>query len=135
MKHLYMLVLIVAVVASCGKVAGDHLPSVTTQLRSFRIALRTFHEDCGRYPSSAEGLAALITRPSDLPEGRWKGPYLDGDSIPSDRWGHPYAYYCPSTSTTNAYDLYSCGPDGVSKSQGSDPDDINVWDLKPRPNP
>lgn len=103
-----------------------------TQLRFFGMALDTFAEDCGRYPSSSEGLAGLLRRPDDVPEALWKGPYLDSDSIPVDRWGRDYVYSFPGTHNTNRFDLYSYGPDGTSKSAGNDPDDINNWDSERR---
>ena len=90
-----------------------------------RPALGAFEVDCGRYPSTDESLSALVTRPTDIPESQWHGPYLA--SIPRDQWGHDFVYRCPGIHNTNRYDLYSCGPDGVSKSGGDDPDDIHYW--------
>ena len=94
------------------------------QVRVFATALDSFRRDCGRYPTAEEGLAALITRPTGIPEGRWQRAYLDPHEIPQDPWGHSYAYRCPGIHNTNRYDLYSLGPDGVSKSGGEDADDI-----------
>jgi general secretion pathway protein G len=85
-----------------------------------------FDVDCGRYPTTSEGLAALINRPPDISSGKWQ-KYLDVGRIPADPWGHPYVYRCPGLHNTNTFDLYSCGPDGKSLSGGDDPDDINNW--------
>ena len=101
------------------------------QIHSFGVALNHFAEDCGRYPSSTEGLNALVNRPHDIGEARWRGPYLD-DRIPNDPWGNDYMYLCPSNRSTNSFDLYSRGRDGLSKSDGNDPDDVNIWRLKRR---
>jgi general secretion pathway protein G len=91
-----------------------------------KTGLDCFEIDCGRFPSTAENLSALVTRPTDVPEMRWHGPYLP--SVPKDQWGHDYVYCCPGIHNTSPfYDLYSCGPDGVSKSGGDDPDDIPNW--------
>ena len=88
--------------------------------------LETFRRDCGRYPTTAEGWAALLQCPTNLPAERWHGPYLD--RIPLDPWGSVYVYTCPGLHHPNGFDLYSCGPDEISKSKGGDPDDINNWD-------
>jgi hypothetical protein len=61
-----------------------------------------------------------------IPSGKWHGPYLD--KIPQDPWGNNYVYCCPGVHSTNGYELYSCGFDGISKSGGDDLDDINNWD-------
>ena len=89
------------------------------------MALDCFRADIGRYPSTVEGIASLVQSPTNL-VGRWRGPYLE--KIPCDPWGSPYVYRCPGIHNTNAYDIYSCGADGRSKTQGNDPDDINNWD-------
>ena len=61
------------------------------QIQGFASALRLFHEDVGRYPSTSEGLAALVK-----PTGAsWKGPYLAGGNVPNDPWGKPYIYRSP----------------------------------------
>jgi hypothetical protein len=67
-----------------------------------------------------------MDRPTNVPDGRWRGPYLD--KIPQDIWKNNYVYRCPGIHNTNAYDLYSCGFDGISVSGGEDLDDINNWD-------
>ena len=58
----------------------------------------------------------------------WHGPYLDQPFAPEDPWGHPYVYRFPGLHSTNGYDLYSIGPDGISKTGGNDLDDISNWD-------
>jgi general secretion pathway protein G len=90
-------------------------------------ALEAFRNDCGRYPCMAEGWAALMQCPTNIPAGRWHGPYLD--KIPVDPWGNDFVYVCPGLHHPNGFDLYSCGMDGISKSKGGDPDDINNWDT------
>ncbi len=119
-------ILLVLSVAACGKVDGDHRPSAAVQIAVFKAALDSLREDCGRFPTTEEGLAALCTRPAAMSETRWRGPYLDS-RVPLDPWGHAYAYRCPGAHNTNSADIYSCGPDGVSKTGGDDPDDIANW--------
>lgn len=132
MKPASFLLALLLCVVSCSKPSSESEGQSRTkaQLRYFELALDTFAEDCGRYPTTAEGLAALLRRPGDITVARWKGPYLDRDGIPTDSWGHDYAYHCPGIRNTNRFDLYSHGPDGASKSQGNDPDDINSWDSE-----
>jgi type II secretion system protein G len=99
-----------------------------TEIGLLRTALEVFEEDTGRYSASSEGLAALLERPSMIPSNQWKGPYWSRSSVPPDPWGKTFGYRCPPLKSTNGFDLYSLGPDGVGKSGGDDPDDINSWD-------
>jgi len=88
------------------------------QIKELEGGLQLFSFDMGRYPSSAEGLEALIRNPGD--NDSWKGPYMAKD-LPKDPWGRPYVYRCPGMH--GDYDLFSCGADGVD---GGD-DDICSW--------
>jgi general secretion pathway protein G len=78
------------------------------QIQSFGSALDLFYLDAGRYPSTAEGLAALV-RPTGAVAG-WAGPYLKGGNVPSDPWNHPYVYRSPGLHAP--YDIVSYGADG-----------------------
>jgi type II secretion system protein G len=84
--------------------------------------LEAFRKDCGRYPTTAEGWAALIHCPTNLAAEDWHGPYLK--TIPLDPWGKAYVYTCPGLHQTNGYDIFSCGPDAKA---GTD-DDESTWD-------
>jgi general secretion pathway protein G len=95
------------------------------QLENFKTALGAFRNDCGRFPSTSEGLAALTNCPVGILEKDWRGPYLE--RIAKDSWGQPYVYRCPGTHSTNGFDIYSCGPDGMSETAGEDADDIAIW--------
>lgn len=85
------------------------------QLQSFSSALDLFNLDAGRYPSSAEGLAALVRRTPGV--GAWNGPYLRGGDIPNDPWNHPYIYRAPGQ--RGAYDIVSFGSDGREGGSGT----------------
>jgi general secretion pathway protein G len=98
-----------------------------TDLANISTALKLFDDDCGRYPTTAEGLDSLFHRPPNVPPEKWHGAYLTGVRTPGDPWDHPYVYRCPGVHNTNTFDLYSCGPDGKSAGEGDDPDDINNW--------
>ena len=85
-------------------------------------ALRLYEVDNGRYPSTDQGLAALLTKPSAPPTPpNWQGPYLEQE--PVDPWGQPYVYRYPGSRSHAGYDLLSMGPDGKD---GGD-DDIGNW--------
>jgi general secretion pathway protein G len=83
------------------------------QIEAFEEALDTFRLDVGRYPSTEEGLVALLTKPANA--ARWNGPYLKKD-IPQDPWGSPYLYKSPGSRSD--FEIISYGKDG--QSGGSD---------------
>jgi general secretion pathway protein G len=85
------------------------------QIESFSSALDLYYLDMGRYPSSAEGLAALM-QPSGANSG-WSGPYLKGTSVPNDPWGHSYVYRAPGEHS--AYEIISYGSDGQEGGTGT----------------
>jgi general secretion pathway protein G len=76
------------------------------ELKNLRIALEHFRQDCGRYPTTEEGLKALVVNPG-LPQ--WKGFYVT--LVKRDPWKHPYRYVLSGDTIT----LLSCGPDGMEK--------------------
>ena len=73
--------------------------------------------DVGRYPSTEQGLQALITPPTGV--SRWAGPYLKNASgVPLDPWNHPYIYRSPSSREGHDFDLCSQGPNNQNASAG-----------------
>jgi len=72
--------------------------------------LDLYNLDMGSYPTTQEGLAALIHKPAGAT--RWNGPYLKGDAVPLDPWNHPYVYRNPSDRKGHDYDVCSAGPKG-----------------------
>ncbi|GAB4237238.1 MAG: type II secretion system major pseudopilin GspG [Acidobacteriota bacterium] len=91
------------------------------QIDQFESALGLFRFDVGRYPTTAEGLRALIENPG---LDNWGGPYLDKSTIPKDPWGREYQYRSPGLH--GEYDLYSLGADGVEGGEGEN-SDITSW--------
>jgi general secretion pathway protein G len=85
------------------------------QIESFSSALDLFYLDNGRYPSSSEGLPALVQRPAN--SGSWNGPYLKTASVPTDPWGRPYKYRSPGDHAP--YEITSSGPGGESAAGGA----------------
>ncbi len=92
------------------------------QIESFGSALDLFYLDSGRYPTSGEGLAALVQRPGNM--ATWNGPYLKGGVVPTDPWGNPYVYRAPGEH--GAYDIMSYGSDGQEGGTGT-ASDITSW--------
>lgn len=84
------------------------------QLESFTSALDLYYLDLGRYPSSNEGLGALI-QSTNTPG--WNGPYLRGGVLPNDPWGHPYLYRSPGDRAP--YTIVSLGSDGQEGGSGT----------------
>jgi general secretion pathway protein G len=92
------------------------------QIQSFGSAIDLFYLDAGRFPSNAEGLAALVTPGSGV--AGWNGPYLKGGSVPKDPWGKPYLYRSPSEH--GPYEIVSYGADGQEGGSGTAAD-ITSW--------
>jgi general secretion pathway protein G len=92
------------------------------QIESFTSALDLFYLDTGRYPSSSEGLGALVNKTSAIPA--WNGPYLKGGTVPADPWGHSYVYRSPGEH--GSYDITSFGSDGQQGGSGNAAD-ITSW--------
>lgn len=85
------------------------------QIESLSSALDLFYLDNGRYPSSAEGLSALVQRPAN--SASWNGPYLKTGSVPADPWGRPYLYRAPAEHAP--YEIASYGPSGEQGGSGA----------------
>jgi len=89
-------------------------------IANLEVALDAFEIDTGRYPTSSEGLGALVQEPNNVTN--WRGPYIKRGN-PTDPWGNAYIYKQPGQYNQYGYDIYSYGPDGQ---QGGD-DDIDNW--------
>ncbi|KAK1548286.1 hypothetical protein Q3G72_001779 [Acer saccharum] len=120
--EIMVVVVIISLVAGVVGVAvlqrlGDAQKKVAyTQIRTLSDALDLYKLSLRNYPSTAEGLNALVT-----PKGNEK-PFLS--SVPKDPWGNDYVYIYPGTHNPNGFDLMSYGPDGV---QGGG-DDVGNWE-------
>src|SRR5579871_1917959 len=93
-------------------------PFARSQINAFGTALDLFKADNGHYPTGPNALQELVTAP--VGATNWH-PYLD--SIPLDPWQQPYVYECPGKHHTNAYDIFSTGPDARAGTK----DDIGNW--------
>ncbi len=116
----FTLVEMLVVLAIIGSIVGLVGPRVLNYLSDSKVktaqiqmenlasALDLFYLDTGRYPSTEEGLAALVRRPTNA--GAWNGPYLKTAGLPRDPWGHDYLYRAPGQN--GPYDVGSLGPQG-----------------------
>jgi len=93
------------------------------QIRGFQSSLALFKTDTGRFPTTSEGLEALVSGSSI--EGS-KSSYIEGNKVPMDPWKHEYVYLCPGVH--DDYDLESFGQDGEDGGTGNDAD-IESWNL------
>ena len=87
------------------------------QIDVFTKAIDNFRLDTGRFPTTEEGLNALVVKPADV--DNWTGPYLK-KGVPLDPWGHPYVYQVPGTK--GDYAVISYGRDGRPGGTGEDAD-------------
>jgi len=92
------------------------------QIESFGSALDLYFLDHGRYPTTSEGLTALVQRTGS--SRTWNGPYLKGSTVPADPWGQPYLYRSPGEH--GPYDVVSYGSDGQEGGTGTAAD-ITSW--------
>ena len=134
----FTLIEVMVVVVILGILAAVVVPRVMSRpdearvvkarqdLRAIGAALDLYKLDNFRYPTTEQGLQALVTQPSGLdPGAKWRADgYLP--AMPKDPWGAPYKYLQPGQH--GIYDLYSLGADGVSGGEGFDAD-LGNWEL------
>jgi len=98
-------------------------------ISTLETALKLYKLDNGRYPSTEQGLQALVEPPSVgvLPRKWRKGGYLEKGKIPKDPWGGDYVYLCPGLH--GDFDIISYGADGQPGGEGNDRD-VNNWELE-----
>lgn len=94
-----------------------------SDLDAVAAALRDYRGQNGSYPTTAQGLRALVIRPMIAPYPHKWEKTLERDIVPLDPWGNYYVYLCPGKRRPNAYDLFSCGPDGTPDTA----DDVIFW--------
>lgn len=109
-----------------GQSEKARITTTRTQIGNLSTALSNFEIDNGRYPSTSEGLKALVEKPSNAIG--WEQPYIESGVVPKDPWGNDYIYVYPGTRNQYGYDLYSAGPD---QNQGSE-DDIYQYEQNER---
>lgn len=90
-----------------SQVGKSEVKTAKAQIDALEKALDQYRLDNGRYPTTEQGLAALMSKPAN--EARWDGPYLK-KAVPLDPWGNSYVYKQPGT--RGEFDLMSYGKDG-----------------------
>lgn len=101
-------------------IGKSQIKAARAQIDGLGKALDQFRLDTGHYPSTEEGLTALVTRPPNEP--KWDGPYLT-KSVPLDPWDNPYVFRIPGEH--GEYDLISYGRDGQAGGEGEAADIAN----------
>ncbi len=109
-----------------GKLEKARTNATYAQIELFGTALDSYRLDVGRYPTTSEGLEALISQGSG--DGEWNGPYLRKNEIPLDAWSNPYMYESPGKN--GDYDLYSYGADKTEGGEGENRDVMSWKGLK-----
>ena len=97
--------------------------SAKVQIENISAALDMYRLEVGSYPTTADGLKALVAQPSSA-KG-WNGPYLKKGEVPKDPWNNDYQYKRPG-SNNHPYDLSSMGADGAVGGEGEDAD-LSLW--------
>ena len=107
-----------------GRIDDAQISRVQQDLRSIESALKLYRMDNFSYPTSEQGLEALVTKPADPNIRNWK---QNLDRLPKDPWGNPYQYLSPGNN--GEIDIYTLGRDG--RPGGEDVDaDIGNWELQ-----
>jgi general secretion pathway protein G len=117
---LAILGLLIGLVAPAAlKQLGSAKEKITHQsIERLASVLDLYKLDVGSYPTTEQGLQALMTQPQGV--SHWSGPYLKGEKMPEDPWGRPFAYRSPSQRPGHEFDLYSLGQTGQPGGTGKD---------------
>ena len=99
------------------QLGGAKSKTAALQIHEIEQALDLYKLDVGRYPTTAEGLQALVTKPASA--GGWNGPYLKG-GLPTDPWGNPYRYANPGPG--GGIEILSLGADNAPGGEGENAD-------------
>jgi general secretion pathway protein G len=131
MTLIEILVVLTLIGIVMGIVGGNYLgqgekakqKAAKIEIEQIGQTLDLFRLEVGRYPTTQEGLQALITAPTGVPN--WNGPYWKKNTLPKDPWTNEYKYAAPGQH--GAYDLWSYGADGKEGGEGTNKD-ITSWE-------
>ena len=131
MVVIVILALLAALVAPklMGRTDDAKITDARVQIKNIETALKLYKLDNGNYPTTEQGLVALIEKPTVgvIPKGYKDGGYLESRKIPKDPWSNDYLYISPGEH--GDYDLFCYGSDGVKGGEGKNAD-IASWDTK-----
>lgn len=125
------ILVVIAIIALLAGLVGpavmDRLGGAKSKAAAIQIAdldksLELFKLDVGRYPTNAEGLQALVTKPNSA--SGWNGPYLKGGALPADPWGNAYRYANPGPG--GGIEILSLGADNAPGGEGENADVRNT---------
>lgn len=106
------------------KLLGSSKQKIAVQsIQRIEGILDIYRLDVGGYPTTDQGLDALIHPPVGVPN--WNGPYVKGSDVPLDPWGHPFQYRNPSQRPGHDYDLFTLGPTGQPGGTGDNAEIYN----------
>jgi general secretion pathway protein G len=108
-----------------GSVGKSKLATTKAQIELFGAGLDQYRLDVGSYPSSGQGLEAMVRNPG---APNWNGPYLKKPAIPKDAWGNPFHYKC-CPGDHGDYDIWSYAADNAPGGTGENAD-VTSWDVK-----
>ncbi len=109
-----------------GRVDDAQITKAKAEISNIENAMKFYRLDNFNYPTTEQGLDALVNKPADPNVKNWKsGGYLD--RLPADPWGNPYIYLSPGNQ--REIDIYTLGRDGQPGGEGVDAD-IGNWDLQ-----
>ena len=127
----FILSILAAIVAPkiIGRTDDARIAEAKVQIKNFETALKLFKLDNGFYPSTEQGLEALIEQPTTgkIPQKYREGGYLEQKTIPLDPWDNPYLYISPGV--YGDFDLICYGADGRESGEGKDAD-IQNWNMQ-----
>ncbi|OSM07337.1 type II secretion system major pseudopilin GspG [Magnetofaba australis] len=130
--ELLVVIVIIGVLASVvgprffGKTEQGKIAAAQAQIENLAMALDNYQLDNGYYPSSEQGLKALLQQPSGKPPARnWRGPYMKAREVPMDPWGNAYQFVSPGKINPQWYDIVCYGKDGSEGGEGDDADITN----------
>ncbi|MDH3976508.1 MAG: type II secretion system major pseudopilin GspG [Deltaproteobacteria bacterium] len=113
-----------------GRTDEAKIEAARIQIKNFEGALKLFYLDNGFYPSTEQGLEALVTKPTTgkIPKKYKENGYLEGGRLPHDPWDNDFVYLSPGINNKE-YDIESYGADGEDGGEGNDAD-IESWNVR-----
>jgi general secretion pathway protein G len=109
------------------QVQKGQIKTAIAQVNSIKSVINSYYMDCGEYPTTDQGLKALIAKPNAAPiPENWNGPYIDDGKVPKDPWGRDLRYEQPGKHNTLGYDVYTLGSDNKEGGTGVNAD-VGNW--------